>query len=296
MAVVTADDEENKLFAFTCTSDYVAIVDELDVPKSRLGTCIDSGASRDYCPNCAKFSNYKEIKQKITTADGQTLSAAGMGDLHIELPNGHEKTKIIFKNAIHAPNMAFMLISISRLNKAGYSVTFNKEMCTIQDPKCKTIATIPHSNGLYKITAQRPLKEGQTTNVVSEKMSISKAHRKLGHVAHSAIKHATADGLIMGINLYMTSKLDFCEACTKVKSARQPFPKESETRAERFGKRVHWDLWGPASVKSLNGNQYVAAQINDATRQMKLYFQAKKSQTFDSCKKDQAYIENQTGH
>ena len=192
--------------------------------------------------------------------------------------------------------MAFMLISISRLDKVGYSVTFNKGMCTIQDPKRKMIATIPHSDGLYKITAQGPLKEGQTANVVSEKMSISKAHRKLGHVAHSAVGHAIANGLIMGINLDMTLKLDFCEACTKAKSARQPFPKESETRAERFGERVHWDLWSPASVKSLNGNQYVAAQINDATRQMKLYFQVKKSQTFDLYKKDKAYIENQTSH
>ena len=141
----------------------------------------------------------------------------------------------------------------------GYSVTFNKGMCTIQDPKHKMMATIPHSNGLYKITAQRPSKEAQTTNVVSEKMSISEVHRKLGHVAHSAIKHAIVNGLIMGINLDMTFKLDLCEACTKAKLARQPFPKESKTRAERFGKRVHWDLWGPASVKSLNGNQYMAA-------------------------------------
>ena len=58
---------------------------------------------------------------------------------------------------------------------------------------------------------------------------------------------------------------------------------------------MHWDLWGPASVKSLNGNHYVAAQIDDVTRQTKLYFQEKKSQTFDSYKKDEALIENQTG-
>ena len=222
-AVVTADDEENELFAFTCTSDYVAIVDGLNGPKSRLETCINSSASRDYCPDCTKFSNYKEIKQKITTADGQTLSATGMGDLYIKLPNGCKKTKTIFKNVIHAPNMAFTLISISKLDKAGYSVTFSKGICTIQDPKCKMIATIPHSDGLYKITAQGPLKEGQTANIVSEKMSISEAHREIGHVAHSAIKHAIANGLITGINLDMTSKLDFCEACTKV--SKTTFPK-----------------------------------------------------------------------
>ena len=103
-------------------------------------------------------------------------------------------------------------------------------------------------------------------------MSISELHRRLGHVAHSAIRHAIVNRLITGLELDMNSKPDFCEACAKAKSARQPFPKESNTRAEKFGKRVHWDLWGPASVKSLNGNLYVAARIDDATRQTKLYF------------------------
>ena len=90
-------------------------------------------------------------------------------------------------------------------------------------------------------------------------MSISELHRRLGHIAHSAIRHAIANGLITGLELDMNSKPDFCKACAKAKSAHQPFLKESNTRAEKFGERVHWDLWGPASVKSLNGNLYVAA-------------------------------------
>ena len=64
MAVVATDNEDNKLFIFTCMSE----ADNLDVPKSRLGTCINSGASWDYCPDCSKFLNYKEIHRKITTA------------------------------------------------------------------------------------------------------------------------------------------------------------------------------------------------------------------------------------
>jgi hypothetical protein len=63
MAVVVAvDNEENKLFAFTCTSDYVAVADMLDIPRSKLGTCMDSGASHDYCPDRTKFTNYKLVK------------------------------------------------------------------------------------------------------------------------------------------------------------------------------------------------------------------------------------------
>ena len=153
--VVAVNDDENELFAFTCTSDYVAVTDTLDVPKSKLGMCMDSGASQDYCLDHTKFTNYKLVEQKITTADGRTLTAIRMGDLHIELPNGSVKTKTVFKNAIHVPKMAFTLISISRLDKAGFSVTFRKGMCAIIDPKGQTIATIPHSKGLYKNEATK---------------------------------------------------------------------------------------------------------------------------------------------
>jgi gag-polypeptide of LTR copia-type len=126
--VVVTDDDNSELFVFTCTSDYIAIANFLDVPKSRLGMCIDSGASWHYCPDRTKFTDYKQVK---TTADGRTLTTARVGDLHIELPNGSGKIKTILKNAIHAPEMAFTLISISRLDKAEFSITFNKGMCTI---------------------------------------------------------------------------------------------------------------------------------------------------------------------
>ena len=74
------------------------------------------------------------------------------------------------------------------------------------------------------------------------------------------------------------------------------YPQESETRAEKYRDYIHWDLWGPASVKSLNGHFYVAAWIDDATWKTKLYFQEKKSKTFNSYKKDEAYIETQTSN
>ena len=103
-------------------------------------------------------------------------------------------------------------------------------------------------------------------------------------------------GFITRIDLDKSSKPEFCEACAKAKSVRQPYPQESYTRAEKYGDCVHWDLWGPASVKSLNGHFYVAARIDNATCETKLYFQEKKSKTLQSYKKDEAYIETQTGN
>ena len=290
--VAVAGENKDEMFAFNCTSDFVNIAEALQTSRSNLGSCVDSGASDVYSPDREKFSNYKSIDRDITTADGRTLKAVGMGDLEITLPNGSNQTKTLFKDSIHAPQMAFTLISISKLDKAGFKVTFQNHSCTIVDPKGKTIAKIPHSEGLYRIANAQSSSYAATA---STKLSISEAHKKLGHISHNAIIHAVSKGLITGIELDSTSKPEFCDACARAKSARQPFPKESETRATKYGERVHWDLWGPASVRSLAGNSYVAARIDDATRETRLYFQQNKAQTINSYKIDEAYIETQTG-
>ena len=85
--VVVANDEENDLFVFTCTSDFADVAESSNLPKSKYGTCLDSGASNDYSPDRTKFSNYREVNRDITTADGRTLKVVGMGDLHLDLPN-----------------------------------------------------------------------------------------------------------------------------------------------------------------------------------------------------------------
>ena len=150
--IAAANNEEDNLFAFTCTSDYADVVESLKYPKSKYGTCVDSRASNDYSPDRTKFSNYCKVDRDITTADGRILKAIRMGDLHLDLPNGSKKTQAIFKNAVHAPNMAFTLLSISKLDKSGHKVVFHKQMC-ISNTKGHTIAKIPHSQGLYCLLA-----------------------------------------------------------------------------------------------------------------------------------------------
>ena len=61
--VAVANDEENELFAFTCTSDFTDVAASSNLPKSKLGMCLDSGVSTDYSPDWTKFSNYQVIKQ-----------------------------------------------------------------------------------------------------------------------------------------------------------------------------------------------------------------------------------------
>ena len=95
MATIAAvDDDDKELFTFTCTSNFANVTKALQVPKSQLGTCIDSGASRVYSPDSSKFANYKSINRSITTADGRQLKAVGMGDHEIDRLNRSKTTTI----------------------------------------------------------------------------------------------------------------------------------------------------------------------------------------------------------
>ena len=146
------------------------------------------------------------------------------------------------------------------------------------------MATLPLSDGLYRLAMRSSTSSSAHVNIASAKMTIQEAHLKFGHIAHDAIKYAITKGLILGIDLDLTSKPEFCDACTEAKASRQPFPKISNTRAEGYGERVFWDLWGPATVCSQSGNFYAAARMDDHTCKMKLYFLKMKDQTFEAYK------------
>ena len=192
--------------------------------------------------------------------------------------------------------MAFTLILVGRLDDAKCSATFSGGMCTIHNPSSRTMVTIPCTNSLYRVTAPEDPPTVNYASIAMVKLTVSEAHQKLSHIAPLAIKYAIAKGHITGIQLDPESKPEFCKACAKAKAAWQPFPKESKTHMTKYGERIHWDLWGPASVRSLSGNSYVAARIDDATLETMLYFQVKKSQTTESYKRDEALIETQTGN
>ena len=79
----------------------------------------------------------------------------------MELPNGSRKTKVTFKNAIHAPSMAFTLISISRLDKASYLVLFSKECVQFetQTPRQLRLSLIAMDYTNWLPTSQRKLRQ-----------------------------------------------------------------------------------------------------------------------------------------
>ena len=154
------------------------------------------------------------------------LSAHGKGDLKIFLPNGDQKpTPITLKNVLYSPHMAFTLISVSCVARAGFSLVIKGGTCTIRSPTSKVISCIPENCGLYRI----PDTSTHIANVAVKQISINELHHRMGHVNHEDLWQMVEKQMVTSINLEMSSKPDFCETCVKAKAPRKPFPKEIKT-------------------------------------------------------------------
>ncbi|KAG5719565.1 hypothetical protein E4T56_gene14204 [Termitomyces sp. T112] len=294
----TPDYPANKNIALAITLGHSH---EAHAASPSAGITIDCSASSHFSPSCDKFLNYQEINpEPVHAADGHTFSALGQGGLHISLSMkaGEKSVPILLKRVYYTPQMAFTLISVSCLDRAGCSLLIKDGMCIIHSPKlkCQVIGCIPAIHGLYctnsSITSSSPK---HTVNVALKSITISELHHQMGHINHSDLQEAVHQGVINGIELDMSSVPEFCEACTKGKAQCQSFPKKSDTKYTHYGKKIVSNLWGPAQIKSLGGALYSYTNIDLYTHEECIMFLAHKSNTFKAYCDYEAWVKVHQG-
>ena len=94
---------------------------------------IDSGASQHICGTADWFVSYRPITGKsVAIANGHRIPAVGCGDIKVDiLLNGRSETGV-FRDVLHAPGMAYNLLSVTRLTEAGLYVHFSGKDCAIR--------------------------------------------------------------------------------------------------------------------------------------------------------------------
>jgi hypothetical protein len=83
-----------------------------------------------------------------------------------------------------------------------------------------------------------------------------------------------------------------CESCVEGKGVKLPSP-PSRKRAKKANGICHFDIWGPARVKSVGGSVYMMSCYDDNTHRIQLYFLKKKSHALSAFKKYLALVRNQ---
>ena len=101
--------------------------------------------------------------------------------------SGENGPPITLKQVYYAPKMAFTLVSVACLDKAGCSLTIKDGTCIVRSPRPHRtlLGSVPRVNNLYRldssvIQALEPPKH--YANVVSGPISINELHCRMGHV------------------------------------------------------------------------------------------------------------------
>ena len=254
----------------------------------------NSGTSRHMSSYHNQFIDYKAIIPKsITTVDNHTFQAISKGDLMISIPNSKSVTCICLKDVLYAPKMSITLISISKLNVAGFAVLFRDKHCQIFSEKRKKLGEVPLTKGLYCLkSAHKPF---VGLMKASDTLTMAEIHSRLGHLAPEAIRKMLKDRTITGIILDNAhSTMGTCDSCEYAKTMHKPIGKlHDPPRHEKLGDEVHTDLWGPSPVQTSVHSRYYMSFTDDFTQFTKLYLLKLKSDTFDSYQAYEAWLSTQ---
>ena len=215
----------------------------------------------------------------------------GTGDLRISVPNGESFTTVLLRNALHAPEMGTTIISISRITKAGYSVTFDASTCKIRNPSGKLIGIIPQStNGLYKV------EHVYAATVSPECVNLQMLHRQLAHIAPDGLHMLIGKGTVEGVQLINDRSPLLYDACEHAKFTHKPIQKERIAPiADAFGAEVHSDLWGASPLESQGGRKYYITFTDDHTCYTHLTMLCSKDKALAAYKSFAAWAHTQHG-
>ena len=277
--------------AFTTTYGYAMLVDEESQPTIKT-ELYDSGASRHMTPFRDDIVNFVSIVPKsITAADQRVFPAVGKGDMHIEVPNGENQTRILLKDVLYAPSMSLTLVSISRIAAAGYATLFRDTSCRIYDVQRELVGEIPVGGGLYRVH-HPPVDESAAS--VGETITVNDLHRRMGHIAHQAARDLVKQKLVDGLVLDETSQPTSCDSCEFAKRTRKPIQKERQTpRPSAPGEEVYSDVWGPAPTRTIGGREYYVSFIDGHQRWSTVNLLRHKDDTFDAYVKYESECEAQ---
>ena len=285
---------------------------------------IDSGASQHICGTSDCFASYRPVTGKaVSIANGHRIPAVGCGDINVDIQiNGRTETGV-FRDVLHAPGMAYNLLSVTRLTEGGLNISFTGKDCVIRLKEGRVIGHAtrkagttsmyvihvrPHAGVVRAIVATEPTLchdnlyaaladlQPQDSQSPSHYTSWQVAHLRMGHLHSKALAQlpamaTDAEWVAAGAKGPVLP----CEGCLRGKSHREAMPSASTQRATKPLELVRSDVCGPFSTESLGGFSYFVLFIDDFSRFIVVFPIAYKSDVLSRFLIFHAWAERLTG-
>ncbi|GBE88222.1 hypothetical protein SCP_1300360 [Sparassis crispa] len=265
------------------------------VESGRHVDIFDSGASRHMTPHLDRLSNFRATApHPIRAANSEVFYSHGEGDMLMHLPFENGGKHIRLKQVLHAPAMHATLISIGLIEAAGFKWLSKDGELTLFNRHDDVIAYIPREENLYRIFYDTSQTSVTTAHVT---LSLFEIHKRLGHVNYGYIKAMLHQNCLTGIALdpHNSEKVE-CKTCLVAKARRAPISSARQSPlAEKFGEHVHMDIWGPATIFTIDRCKYVLMIVDDATRWLEMPLMRVKSEAFGKYVVFEARLQTQDG-
>ncbi|KAK8564663.1 hypothetical protein V6N12_058246 [Hibiscus sabdariffa] len=184
-----------------------------------------------------------------------------MGDVSLVSNNG---TKLIHKDARHAPDIHLNLISAGRLNDEGFCNTFSDGQWKLTKGSL-VVALGKKSSNLYLMHASTSV---DIVNVTVNDSSTKLWHKRLSHMSEKGLNCLAKKNQLLGLK---NATLKNCVHCLAGNQRRVSFRSYPSHRKSELLELVHSDVCGPIKVRSHGGALYFVTFIYDNSRKMWVY-------------------------
>ena len=241
----------------------LAVAESPETLNTGTACVADSGCTTYFFKSREAFSSYTPLDKAAgqSSKEGTSFTVLGMGTVQIKVIHKGLEQTLTFGNALHAPDVTANLISISRLDLAGWDTIFGGGKVRFFKDKKEIFGGVL-KNGLYLIGGSfiSKIPTALTARSLRSPGDIALWHRRFGHFGIGRIVEASK--LVNGLEITSKEIIGKCEDCIIGNQKRRPYDEDiiPETEVLRL---TNIDIWGPARVKSTGGASY-AMKFHDS--------------------------------
>jgi hypothetical protein len=238
---------------------------------------IDSGASHHICASLHWFHSYSEINPMI-----------------VKLPNGnHVVTKYAgtvkfsslfsISGVLYVPSFNVNLISVSLLcDVAQCIVRFTDTYGYVQEQKSlKMIGLAEKKDGLYHLIQSDKSQIPSSLSLPNVSISANNVYLSENALWHFRFGHLSNSRLALLKSIFPSVTFDsntVCDICHFAKHRKLPFVQSYHKAIKPFD-MIHFDIWGPISIKSIHHHSYFLTAVDDHSRYTWITLMKTKSET-----------------
>ncbi|SCZ88409.1 BZ3501_MvSof-1269-A2-R1_Chr10-2g02534 [Microbotryum saponariae] len=243
---------------------YAACFLSASSPFDKGAWLLDSGANRHMANDVHLFTHLQPVKGPHVAGVAGSLPSTGSGSVELNTTSG----RVAVADVLHVPSLPCNLLSVRRLDRLGFTVSFGSNVATIRNAAGTAVATARAiANDLYTLDLAAAPCTPHALLASPSQVSLLTLHNRLAHLPVLLLKRIVQKGMVTGVAWDYSDeecRTFNCNACLASKAHALPFARSKSIASQRLG-LIHVDLAQMPHV-SFGGHRYMLVIVDDHTR------------------------------